>query len=105
MLLLVLSGVALGSSYWSTLDFTVAVNGAVRTYDRTNMNIELHSSSSAPGALIRSYTIKLYRQSCVLFICNDQFIGSVSVPRDGFGSGRWAKRWGWQLLVSLREGQ
>lgn len=27
ILLLVLSGVALASSYWSTLDFTVAVNG------------------------------------------------------------------------------
>lgn len=89
MLSLIFSGVALGSSYWSTLDFTVAVNGAVRSYDRTNMNIELHSFSSAPGALIKTYTIKLYRHSCVLFICNDEFIGSVSVPRDGFGSGRW----------------
>ncbi len=80
---------ALASSYWSTVDFTVALNGAVRSYDHSNMNIELNSVSSAPGANIKTYTIKLYRHSCVLFICNDDFIGSVLVRRDGFGSGRW----------------
>lgn len=87
VLTLALPAVVLASSYWSTVAFSVAVNGAVRSYDNNDMNIEL--TSRAPVMQIKTYTIKLYRQSCVLFVCNDDFIGQVTVPRNGFGDGRW----------------
>ncbi len=53
------------------------------------MNISLTSYSEKTGAFVTTYGITFYRHRCVLFVCNDDLIGSATVPRDGYGSGRW----------------
>lgn len=81
---LLLPSLALASSYWSTLNYSVALNGSVRTYDGVSMKIDFTSQASFDHVLNKWQTISLYRQSCVLFICNDAFIGSVNVTRIGW---------------------
>jgi hypothetical protein len=56
---------------------------------------------------IKTYTIKLYRQSCVLFICSDDFIGQANVVRNGFGDIRWTNVGGgndWFRFVKANDG-
>lgn len=82
MLLVIMAGVVLASSYNSTIDYTVQVVGAVRTYDGPNhMNISLTSQQSGPGAST-THRVTLVRRTCFIF-CSEDLIGSVQVPRNG----------------------
>jgi hypothetical protein len=80
-----LPAAALASSYYSTLNFSWYAHGDTRSYDTSNMNISLATNSSPTTT--GTFTIKLYRDRT--WPISDDYIGSVSHPRSGSGSGRW----------------
>lgn len=81
---LLVPAVALASSYWSSLSFVYQLRGTTRYYDNNDMNIQLYSNESWHHVTNHYYKIELVRDGVW-----DTKIGSVTVPRQGWGSGRW----------------
>lgn len=78
---LIFAGTAVAASYWSTLDYTVQVVGAVRSYNCNNISLSLTSAQSGPG-VSTTHRATLVRRTCFI-VCNEDTIGSVNVPRNG----------------------
>lgn len=76
------------SSYWSTLDYTVNLQGATRAYTGAHVKISLTSVESLNTA-INTHRIKLYRNRN--WPISDDYIGFVDVPRAGAsGTKTWS---------------
>lgn len=76
------------SSYWSTLDYTVALRGATRAYTGAHMHISLTSHESL-DTNINTHKISLYRDRN--WPISDDYIGFVNVPREGAsGTKTWS---------------
>jgi hypothetical protein len=90
LLVVLVSNVALASSYWSTLWFNTSLTGATRHYDGTNVHIDMHSTTNGECCNAESvYYIQLHRKTCWVW-CTDDYIGQVSVPRNGWsGTKTW----------------
>lgn len=58
-----LPGVALASSYTTTLDYTVNLRGITRPYDGNNLRITFTSSASFDHPTNKSQIIRLYRDN------------------------------------------
>lgn len=88
MVAVMIPAVAAASSYYSTLHFKYQLTGSSRSYNSSNMNIALTSYteySTLPPAS-SNYTIELWRD---VSLGSDDYIGYKTVPRNGYGSGRW----------------
>jgi len=81
---IVVPSVAMASSYYNSLSFSVALRGTTRTYNSSNMNISMTASAPA-HSLNKYFTVKLYRDG----LLSDDYIGSSSFVRNGYDSARW----------------
>lgn len=89
-LLVTATTVFAASDYWSTLRFQGEHQGATRAYTGAHMNISYDTWLAVnPPHAANTYTIYLYRHSCLFFICSDTRIGQVSAPYAGHSFGRW----------------
>jgi len=74
------------SSYWSTLNYTVALRGATRSYTGSDVSISLTSSQSFqyPG----QYTHRIRLHPHNPWWRGDDYIGYTDVPRSGYSGVR-----------------
>lgn len=79
--------VALGNSYSSYISGLYnQITGATRYYDGSNIMISMDSSSTGGYSDYGTYTVTLMRDNT----WNDDYIGAVNVPRNGYGEGKWS---------------
>lgn len=61
----------------------------MRSYTGSTVGIDFTSHTIPTGATDRGQTIGLYKHNCVLFVCNDDIVGSVNKPYRGFIAKTW----------------
>ncbi len=91
VLSVLVSNVAIASSYWSTLWFGTSLTGATRSYVGANIHIDMHSTTNGECCNAQSvYYIRLYRNTCWVW-CTVDYIGEVTAPRNGWsGTKTWS---------------
>ena len=86
VLLVALPGIALASSYWSTLSYSTFHSGSNRQYDGNNMHIDLTSAESKN--LANNWHFVTLIRECGWF-CDDVWLGNRALLRAGVGTGTW----------------
>lgn len=86
ILLVALPGIALASSYMSTLSYSEFRMGPNRQYDGNNLHIDLTSAESVN--LANNWHFVTLIRECGWF-CDDAWLANKALLRAGIGTGTW----------------
>ncbi|MBS3902582.1 MAG: hypothetical protein KGZ54_11285 [Dethiobacter sp.] len=88
VVLMLLPGIVLASSYHSTLSFLGEHRGPTRSYSGNNVGISMTAYTTTPQQPhhATTFTVELHRQNLI----GSTYIGNSVFPRNGYKSNTWS---------------